>query len=123
MNLWCMFRSPLMMGGDMRRNDDWTLGLLTNAELLRLTNSPTPAVQLLRSDDEAAWTNRDADGRRCVALFNLSDAPRTVCVPLAEVGMAQARLHDLWAHEVVGEAEGEVSVLLAPHASVAYRLE
>ena len=123
MNLWCMFRSPLMMGGDMRRNDDWTLGLLTNAELLRLTNSPTPAVQLLRSDDEAAWTNRDADGQRCVALFNLSDAPRTVCVPLAELGMAQARLHDLWAHEVVGEAEGEISVLLAPHASVAYRLE
>ena len=123
MNLWCMFRSPLMMGGDMRRNDEWTLSLLTNAELLLLTNSPTPAVQLLRSDDEAAWTNRDAEGRRCVALFNLSDAPRTVRVPLAELGAAQARLYDLWAHAVVGAVEGEVAARLAPHASVVYRLE
>jgi hypothetical protein len=30
MNLWCIFRSPLMMGGELNDNDDWTLSLLTN---------------------------------------------------------------------------------------------
>ncbi|MCH5190468.1 MAG: glycoside hydrolase family 27 protein, partial [Oscillospiraceae bacterium] len=33
MTLWCIFRSPLMFGGEMRENDEWTLSLITNPEV------------------------------------------------------------------------------------------
>ena len=33
MTLWGIFRSPLMMGGEMRENDEFTLSLLQNREL------------------------------------------------------------------------------------------
>ena len=34
MTLWCMFRSPLMIGAELTKMDDFTLSLLTNKELL-----------------------------------------------------------------------------------------
>ena len=36
MTLWCIFRSPLMFGGELRDNDPFTLGLLTNKKLLKM---------------------------------------------------------------------------------------
>ena len=33
MTLWCMFRSPLMIGAELTQMDDFTLSLLTNKEL------------------------------------------------------------------------------------------
>ncbi len=36
MSLWCMMRSPLMIGAEMTKNDSFTLELLTEAELLEM---------------------------------------------------------------------------------------
>ncbi len=36
MSLWCLFRSPMMFGGEMRDNDEFTLSLLTNRDVLSL---------------------------------------------------------------------------------------
>ena len=36
MTLWCIFRSPLMVGAELTKLDDWTLKLLTNKKVLRL---------------------------------------------------------------------------------------
>ena len=36
MSLWCMFRSPLMFGGDMTYNDEFTLSLMQNEELIKI---------------------------------------------------------------------------------------
>jgi len=36
MTLCCIFRSPLMFGGELRDNDAWTLSLLTNQEVLEV---------------------------------------------------------------------------------------
>jgi len=42
MNLWSMFRSPLMFGGDLPTNDEFTLSLITNDEVLAVNqNSAT----------------------------------------------------------------------------------
>lgn len=123
MTLWCIFRSPLMMGGDLRQMDEWTLSLLTNDELLHLTNHSSGARQIIRTDDEAIWTTRDEEGRTYVALFNLSDDVRKVSVSLDAVNATgEVTLHDLWSHEDKGKASGCVAADLAPHASVLYRL-
>ncbi len=74
MTLWAIFRSPLMMGGEMRENDEWTLSLLTNAAVLRLLAHSYGATQLLRDEHQAAWHSFDEDGSEYLALFNLSDS-------------------------------------------------
>ena len=79
MSLWCIFRSPLIMGGEMRDNDAFTLSLLTNREVLDMHRYGTGAHQVYRTDKAAAWRSVDTrDGGVYVALFNLSDGEKEV---------------------------------------------
>lgn len=123
MTLWCVFRSPLMMGGDLPRSDDFAISLLQNDEALHLTLHSGGARQLARTQDEAAWTTRDEEGRAYAALFNLSDAPRTVSVCTRQLGEHGQTLYDVWQHKAVGTAGEQISATLPPHASVLYRLD
>ena len=81
MTLWCIFQSPLMIGGELTRLDDFTLSLLTDKDLLHIHQYGTSPKQLRRTDSEAIWQNTDRDGNTYTALFNLSDKERTVSAP------------------------------------------
>lgn len=73
MNLWTIFKSPLMFGGDLPQNDDATNALLTNRDVLYMHHYSAANRQLDRSlDDIVTWTADDpANGDKFVALFNL----------------------------------------------------
>ncbi|MDR2547550.1 MAG: glycoside hydrolase family 27 protein [Lachnospiraceae bacterium] len=121
MTLWSIFRSPLMMGGEMRDNDEWTLSLLTNDEVLAVNKCENRAWQIARDDSQAIWANRD--GKTVyLALFNLSDEEKRVSCPLAEVVMWEASVRNLWEHTDEGIHKREISYFLRPHASVLLRL-
>ena len=115
MSLWCVARSPLMMGGDLPRCDEWTLSLLTNPEVLRLTNRSFGARQLYRTEDAAAWTSKDENGAVNLALFNLSDAPKTLDLPAGFSLRDGAALRDLWARKDV--PAGTRSFEIPPHGA------
>ncbi len=71
---WAIARSPLMMGGHMPNNDDDTLSLLTNAELLYVNQQSTHNRQLFREDDLIAWVADDRNSNDLfVALINAQD--------------------------------------------------
>ncbi len=79
MTLWCIFGSPLMLGAEMTKLDDWTLSLLTNRDILAMRTPDCRPRQLFRTADEAAWTAcNEKTGEMYVAVFNLSDKERTV---------------------------------------------
>lgn len=72
MTLWGICHSPLFFGGEMTRNDDFTLSLLTNEEYHRMHKYGTGAHQVLNDPDNGhvAWTSLDpATGNRYLALF------------------------------------------------------
>ena len=74
MSLWTIFRSPLMFGGDLPSNDDFTLSLLTNQEVLDITKKSTN--NRLYSDDgnRTIWLADDPEtGDVFAALFCSSD--------------------------------------------------
>lgn len=86
MTLWCMFRSPLMIGADLPQLDSWTLSLLTNRLLLRLLDKDCKGTQLSRDEGHAIWKNESQKtGEICVALFNLSDEERKIAVFATQV--------------------------------------
>jgi alpha-galactosidase len=123
MTLWCIFRSPLMMGGELRDCDAWTLSLLTNPEVLRLETDCSGADQLARDEQHAAWCSHDSDGSVNLALFNLSDETAIIGVSLAEAGLqGRQAVRDLWAHRDLAPAESSVSAEIPPHGAVLYKL-
>jgi len=88
---WSCARSPLILGTDLRRLDDWTLRLVTNPEVL----------ELLRVPGTREWRST-AQGHRFVccgprgtwvAWLNTGDEPWSVRVP---DGSTDAR-RDCWA--------------------------
>jgi alpha-galactosidase len=55
MTLWCIARSPLIMGGNMPNNDDFTLALMTNDEVLAVNQDSTNNRQLFNTNNTVAW--------------------------------------------------------------------
>ena len=103
MSLWCIFGSPLMLGAEMTRMDPFTFSLLTNREVLAMHRESRDATQLSRTEDQAVWAARDAEGRmRWIALFNLAEAEHIIRCRIEEFedpeSLADPRVHlrELW---------------------------
>jgi alpha-galactosidase len=107
MTLWCMARSPLMLGGDLPSSDPRTLELLTNDAVLAVLTASEGNREVLREGGLVVWTARPADGRggRYVAVFNIGE--EDLRVPFAPIGPGT----DLW-------TGGQATVdALAPHTA------
>lgn len=121
MTLWCILRSPLMIGSELTKLDAPTLSLLTHADVLAMEKESFCAHPIFRTDEACAWLAPRIDGNGAyVALFNLSDVQRRVEFPaeLLEVRAKTAR--ELW----TGRQEKPDSLVadLAAHDAAVYRL-
>ena len=97
LTLWCVFRSPLMLGGELRDNRPEDLALITNDAVLALNRNSSQNRPLLRTETQALWACKDEQGRDVLALFNLDDQKRTVSVDLTRYGFAgDYDTLDLW---------------------------
>lgn len=125
MSLWCIFGSPLMLGAEMTKLDDWTLSLLTNREVLKLLDPTCRARQILRDDQKAIWfAENKEDCSRYIALFNLSDEPSDVSFDLGELHLTDKAtiLHDLWDGNVSKITTETLKVSLPIHGCALYKL-
>jgi hypothetical protein len=124
LTLWCIFRSPLMFGGELRDNDDWTLSLLTNEEVLAAHRYGRDPQMVYRIDDLTVWKSVHAEtGQTYVALFNLREDESEVSVTLEQLGIdGSFTVRDLWQHRDIGTVSERISVTLPPHASAFYAL-
>ena len=120
MTLWCMLRSPLMIGGDLPKNDEFTLSLLTNAPLLAIEKESWCAHPLTTTEEESLWIAPRKDGKGCyVAAFNLSDRTRTVSVPDGAVEPGFVSGTELWTGKKVKSA---LKARLAAHDAAVWAL-
>ncbi|MEO6547883.1 MAG: alpha-galactosidase, partial [Ferruginibacter sp.] len=125
MTLWCMFRSPLMFGGDLPGNDAFTLSLLTNKEVLYILNHSTNNRQLFNADNKIAWTADDpATGDKYVALFNAADTQQTINMSvLTALGVTgNYTLKNLWTGKLEQKTSPTISVIINPHGTILYKL-
>jgi len=124
MNLWAIFRSPLMFGGDLPSNDEFTLSLLTNDEVLAVNQHSSNNKQLKEENGLIVWTaNVPETEDKYVAFFNSNDAGISdISVTLAELGVSGNYLvKDLWSKEDKGSVTDKFTVSVEPHASVLMR--
>jgi hypothetical protein len=124
MTLWAMSRSPLMFGGDLPSNDDFTLSLLTNADVLAITLNSSDNRELFRQGDQVVWTAKSGDSDAVyVALFNLGETPAKIAVDLASLGEGkQYQVQELWSHADLGVVEGRLEQPVATHGAKLLRL-
>jgi alpha-galactosidase len=74
MTLFSIFRSPLMFGGDLPSNDEFTLSLITNKDVMYVNQHSANGKEVFRKNDLIAWSADDPKtGDKFLALFNASD--------------------------------------------------
>ena len=119
MTLWCIMRSPLMIGAEMTKNDAFTLSLLQNADVLAMEKASFCAHPVFNTGDACAWMAPRKDGQGVyVALFNLSDRKQTVAFPAELLETDAKTASELWTKKTCKAAK--ISARLAPHDAAVY---
>ena len=126
--LWSIFRSPLIMGGNLLQADEWTSSLLTNAEVLAVDQHSIENRPVITTDSVIVWTARPdrttpPEEDFYIAVFNVSDTEQKIHYSWTQLGMPGGRykLHDLWTHREL-EPSGDLVLLLPPHAPALLRV-
>lgn len=127
LTLWSIFRSPLMIGGEMTGFDKFTMSLLTNEEILKMHKNARHSHQVWRREINGSeyilWTAANAGGGGYFALFNTGEKKGTVKLDLADLEAAdKLDCTELWSGEkAVFEGFAEISV--PSHGVKAFRFE
>jgi alpha-galactosidase len=125
MTLWSIFPSPLMIGGELPKADDWTVSLLTNPEVLEVDQHSSGNHPVIVTDNIVVWVAK-APGKDAfyLAAFNRSESTQKLQYSWSELGMAgKAYLQrDLWERKELGAA-ASLSAVLPSHGSVLYLLK
>ena len=125
MTLWSIFRSPLIMGGDLPSSDEWTKSLLTNPEVIAVDQHSKDNRAVINTGQVAVWTARPESGAGYyVAVFNIGETEQTIHYDWKQIGLPEGNhaVRDLWEARGLGKAM-DLTVKLRPHASVLYRIE
>lgn len=123
MTLWCIFRSPLMFGGEMRNNDEWTLNLITNPEVLEVNQNSHGGEEIYRDEKTIIRKAYDSEKNVIFAIFNISDSENTVTVNFDDFDFPISKtLRNLWKREDVSLTLSEMQFTVAPHGAVLYKI-
>ena len=124
MTLWCLFGSPLMIGAELTKLDDWTKSLLTNRSILKMLTPDCRPEQICLEENRAVWkAENEKTGEYYIALFNLADEEAEVGISTGEAEMPEkisGELTECWSGEKAELSEGILKALLPAHGCAVY---
>lgn len=124
-SLWCLLGSPLLLGCDLTKLDEFTLSLLTNDEVLAVNQDPLgrQATCVAKHGEIEIWSKDLEDGSKAIGLFNLGEEEAQATANWPELGLAGAQtVHDLWRQKNMGTFTGEFQALVPRHGVVLIKL-
>jgi hypothetical protein len=127
LSLWCMMRSPLMIGGEMTRFDEFTNSLLTNQSLLEILTSTHSAHQLFRKGEsgkeQIAWISTHVTSGYYIALFNTGEENSAICVDLNQIGLpGEYEAYDVWEQKELGTIGKILTANVKSHGAAVIRI-
>ena len=125
MTLWAMLGSPILLGNDLTRMDEFTKDLLMNHDVLEVNQDPiaASAKRVSLKGDTEVWVRHLFDGSYAVALFNRGFEEDDVAVTWKEIGIEKPNeMRELWVASDVAVPETGLSRKLPGHGAVMYRV-
>jgi alpha-galactosidase len=117
---WCLLSAPLLLGCDLDKLDDFTLGLLINDEVLAVNQDSlgTQPTAVSRQDELMVYAKELEDASRAVGLFNLSPQITKVTVNWSDLKISGRQMvRDLWRQKDLGTFEGKFELNIASHGA------
>ena len=138
-SLWSILSAPLLIGCDMSHMDDFTLGLLTNPEVIAVNQDPlvSPAVKRVVPNGQI-WYKKLCDGSYALGFFQMDpyfvlwDQDDAEAMQernyefefnLRELGIGgKAEVRDLWRQKDIGTCTGICRALVPYHGVTLVRI-
>jgi hypothetical protein len=133
--LWAISRSPLILGANLTKLDDFTRSLITNQTMLYMNQNATYSHPIDARDLPGGFENVrvwratiDAPGSRNYAeyfgFFNLDDKPASLKATWKQLGLDGSKhpSQNVWTESNWKETK-EVSVTLPAHGSTVYQVK
>ena len=109
MSLWSLMACPIFYSGDMASLDEFTLGVLGNAEVIDINQDPLgQCAAYTPLDDGAFLLVKDlADGTKAIGLANRGQFPKTLTAPWRLLGIGgRQTVRDVWRQKDLGAFDG-----------------
>ena len=124
LTLWSIFRSPLMIGGEMTGFDDFTMSLITNEEILKMHKNSRHSHQVWRKEfdgtEHILWASASSEGGLYIAVFNTGNNNSNININLSDVEIYNnADVLELWSGEKLSDTS-TINVKLNKHGTKAY---
>lgn len=126
MSLWSIFRSPLIIGGEMTGFDDFTMGLITNEDILKMHRNARHSHPVWQRDidgtEHILWTAVSSEGGQYAVIFNTGEQDSSVRIPLQDLEIYHP-IHstELWSGQT-SEITETINVSLKKHGAAVFYL-
>jgi alpha-galactosidase len=124
-SLWCLQCSPLLIGCDMTKLDDFTQNLLTNDEVLEASQDPLgrAAGRVAKQGSLEVWAKDMEDGSKVVGLFNRGEGAAEVKAQWSDLGLSGSqKVRDLWRQKDLGQFDQAFTASVTRHGVVLVRV-
>ena len=121
--LWCMFSSPLMLGGDLRCMNDFCLDLVKNERLIRINQDEEsrPAFVATKSwNDKIVFAKLLSNNEIAILFVNFSESKCGVPFYFENIGISAAsgyglEMTDAFTGECIGVKKEFMQMHLEAH--------
>jgi alpha-galactosidase len=123
LTLWSIFRSPLMIGGNLPDTDPFLHSLLTNPEVIAVNQESRGGREAMNRGGKAVWLAGSDDGSTFAALFNLNDEATEVSLVFEDHSLPfRQAVRDLWEKKDLGLYRKKFTRIIPPHGAVLLKL-
>ncbi len=125
-SMWTVVAAPLIIGSDVSALSQNALNMLTNSEVLAVSQDPmgVQGTPISTQGNGQVWVKPLANGDRAVALLNRGTVPTTISTNANAIGMSHPssyNLRDLWQHTTTASA-GTIAASVPGRSVVLYRV-
>jgi alpha-galactosidase len=124
-SLWCLLAAPLLLGCDLSKLDSFTLGLLTNDEVLAVNQDPLgrQGVRVAGDNSRQVIVKPMEDRSIAVGMFNVGEVESKVTLAWSDLLISGPRkVRDLLANADDGVHSDFFSATVPPHGVKLIRL-
>jgi len=125
-SLWCLSKSPLLIGCDVTNLAKNTLDILTNAEVIAINQDPLGAQgHKVVAGNLEVWAGPLSGGAWAVILFNRSAASSAITAKWSDIGIPSGKTinaRDLWQHKDIGNFTNSFTATVPSHGVVMVKM-
>ena len=122
---WCLLAAPLLLGCDMDHLTPFTLGLLTNDEVIAIDQDPqgTQGTAVFKDKNSQVVMKPLEDGSKAVGLFNFASDERSCIVKWSDLKITgKQNVRDLWRQKDLGTFDDSYEATVPSHGVLLIRL-